>query len=315
MSKPNYKRGSLTDEEKRIIERMAPTSTYAQIARQLNRNPASVRKYCQRNGITDDIPSLRKQVEFKAKNNHHFTVLQTQLSKDEFDFAIQIYKGMMEQFGNDILYSEEVQIIEYCMVTCLLNRALTREKILNELLDEQRRARAEFQKKKDEIVKKVLSDKDFDPDADEDSDEEYYQEKIDLIDIRISEIQVEHRDVKKDQINFFDRKEKITKALNASRDDRAKELTKVNQNLGDLILTLKKNQQFRTQVGLELEKMRIGVKEEYIRLTTEHIFQDGEADHPIYNSEVAMRIKDEATNTNRIIYIKDEEDDGDIQSE
>jgi len=287
---PPLKKGCLSDQEKRDIETMVDTYNYAEIARKLNRGPATVRKYCQRKGLSNDLVSKRKYTENRAKNNHHLLEMKNQLSIGEYDFAVQVYKGMMEQFGNDIIYSEEVQIIEYCMVTCLLNRVFKREMEIATEVDIQKRYRAEFEKKKDE-----LSKKEPDPDADEEDEadkydmEDYYTDKIDVVNIAIADLQTEHNQIKKEQISFLDKKESITKALNVSRNQRADQISKVNQNFGDLLLELRKREEFRKQVGLEIERMRIGIKEEYIRLTDIHLFQDNIEDYPILNTEVSGR--------------------------
>lgn len=288
-----YRSGALTDEEKRVIEEMVGTSTYSKIAAHLNRKDVTIRKYCQRHGLTKDRQSIKRTVQFKAKHNHHFIVLKEQLTDEEFEFAIQVYNSMMEQFGNDILYSEEIQLIEYCVVTCLLNRALSKEKSLNSQIQEQRDLRVELQKKKDE----VLNSEDGDEEEDEEKEgakydqEDYYLDKIEQIDMRISELQSDLRDTKKDQINFIDRKEKITIAIHGSREQRAKELINTKQNFSDLITSMRKNGAFRKAIGLEIEKMRLGVKEEYIRLTSSpHIYINNEEDFPILNTEVVERV-------------------------
>lgn len=302
-----YKGGALTDEEKRIIEQMVPSSTYAKIAASLNRKVDSIRKYCQRNGITKDKASIKKSIQFKAKHSHHFIVLKEQLTEEEFNFAIQVYNSMMDQFGNDILYSEEIQLIEYCVVTCLLNRALSKEKSLNTQIEEQKKTRMELQRKKDEVLnsinngakKKKVGGDDEDEDEDEDEEDEgakydeedYYLDKIEQVDMRISELQSDLRDTKKDQISFIDRKEKITIAIHGSREQRAKDLINTKQNFSDLIISMKKNASFRKAIGLEIEKMRLGIKEEYIRLTSApHTFIDNQEDYPILNTEVIERV-------------------------
>lgn len=298
--KQPLKKGALTDEEKRKIESLIDLHSFAEIARMLNRGPATIRKYCQRNALSKDITSKKKYTENRAKHNHHLVVMQEQLTKKEYDFAVQIYKGMMEQFGSDVIYSEEVQIVEYCMITCLLNRVLNREIELSTMMNEQKVLRAEWQKKKDDLIAKLDSDsEDEDEDEDEDKEaekydmEDYYLDKIEQVDLRIQDMQSEYVQVKKDQINFFDRKENITKALNVSRKDRAKEITNVNQNFGDLMSYLRKNEDFRRSVGLELERMRLGIKEEYIRLSDPHVFGDNQEDHPIFNTEVVERLGQE----------------------
>lgn len=282
------KKGSLTDQEKRDIERWIDVKNYAEIARLLNRNPATVRKYCQRKGLADDLTSKKKYTDNRAKHNHHLVAMREQLSKVEYDFAVQIYKGMMEQAGTDIVYSEEVQIIEYCTITCLLNRVLKREMDIASEVEVYKKQRAEWQKKKDELSNTPAKD-DEDEEAEKYDMEEYYMDKIEQISLSIADLQVEYVQVKRDQKDFLDRKESITKALNGSREQRAKEITRVNQNFGDLIVFIKKNEDFRNNVGAEIEKMRLGIKEEYIRLSDLHVFGDGTEDYPVYNTEVAMR--------------------------
>jgi IS30 family transposase len=282
------KTGSLTDQEKRDIERWIDVKNYAEIARLLNRNPATIRKYCQRNGLSNDIVSKKKYTDNRAKHNHHLVAMREQLSKSEYEFAVQIYKGMMEQAGTDIVYSEEVQIIEYCTITCLLNRVLKREMDIASEVEVHKKQRAEWQKKKDELSNTPAKD-DEDEEAEKYDMEEYYMDKIEQISLSIADLQVEYVQVKRDQKDFLDRKESITKALNGSREQRAKEITRVNQNFSDLIVFIKKNEDFRNTIGAEIEKMRLGIKEEYIRLSDLHVFGDGIEDYPVYNTEVVMR--------------------------
>jgi hypothetical protein len=266
-------------------------TSFADIGRALNRNPHTIRKYCQRNALSNDIASKKKYTDNRAKHNHHLVVMQEQLSKTEYEFAVQVYKGMMDQFGNDVIYSEEVQIIEYCMITCLLNRALSREMELSISIKEQKVIRSDWQKKKDDLsTDKKDEDVDEDDEAEKYDLEDYYLDKIEQIDLRIADMQTEYIQVKKDQINFLDRKENITKALHVSRKDRAQEITKVNQNFGDLIMFMKKNEEFRKTIGLEIERMRLGIKEEYLRLSDLHLFADNIEDYPILNTEVISRI-------------------------
>lgn len=286
------KKGSLTDEEKRKIESMIDLSSFADIGRALNRNPHTIRKYCQRNALSNDLTSKKKYADNRAKHNHHLMVMQQQLTKEEYEFAIQVYKGMMDQFGNDVIYSEEVQIIEYCMITCQLNRAFSREMELHTAMKEQRKIRSDWQKKKDDLSEEKNTESDDDDEEKEAEKydlEDYYLDKIEQIDLRIADMQSEYIQVKKDQINFLDKKDTITKALHVSRKDRAQELTKVNQNFSDLVLFMKKNEDFRKTIGLEIEKMRLGVKEEYIRLSQLYLFADNVEDFPILNTEVITR--------------------------
>ena len=159
-------------------------------------------------------------------------------------------------------------------------------------IKEQKNIRSDWQKKRDDLAtdKKSGEEVDEDDEAEKYDLEDYYLDKIEQIDLRIADMQTEYMQVKKDQINFLDRKENITKALNVSRRDRAQEITKVNQNFGDLIMFMKKNEDFRRTIGLEIERMRIGIKEEYLRLSDLHMFADNIEDYPILNTEVISRL-------------------------
>ena len=46
------RKGPFSDEEKRKMEKLVDFNTFAEISRQLNRDPAAVRKYLQRNGLS-----------------------------------------------------------------------------------------------------------------------------------------------------------------------------------------------------------------------------------------------------------------------
>jgi hypothetical protein len=266
------KKGSLSDEEKRSIEQLIKFDTFASIAKKLNRDPATVRKFCQRNGLTTDKASVSKQIEDKKKRSPHFEELGNVLTDREMDLAVKIYTELMRQFGGDILPSEEIQVIDFCVVSALLNRALAREKQILRLLEQQTALRDDLEKNK--------------PSIDDDDEKENWYDKVDQVDTRLMNLSDELKEVKKNQIAFFDKKEKAFKAMNASRDQRAQELAKMNENWADFVMYLKSNPQFRTKLGLELEKNKLGIKEEFIRLSQLHEYADGVKDYPVLNSDV-----------------------------
>lgn len=268
----NYKKGAFSDEEKRMIEQLIKFDTYASIAKKLNREPSAVRKYCQRKGITDDVTSIEKNIEAKTKKSPHFEELSNILTEREMDLAHKIYTELMKQFGGDILASEEIQVIDFCIVSAMLNRALAREKEINKIMRDQLALRDLLEKQKETI-------------EEEDEQDEWY-DKIEQIDLRIQNLSDELKEVKKNQVAFLDKKRDATKNMNASRDQRAAEISKANENWSDFVYYLKKNPDFRKMLGYEIESMRLGMKEEYIRLSQVYEYADGELDYPILNSDV-----------------------------
>ena len=107
--------------------------------------------------------------------------------------------------------------------------------------------------------------------------------------MKIGSLNDDLKETKKNQLAFLVKKENFTKAMNASRDQRREELSKMKENWADFVMYLKDNVEFRTKLGLELEKNRLAINEEFIRLSQLHQFADGEFDYPVYNSEVVKR--------------------------
>lgn len=272
MKNSNLRRGAMTFDEKRKIEQLIQYDTYTTIAKKLNRSVSSVREYCHRNGLTTDKMAVKKNIDGRIKRSPYFEELGKVLTESEMDVAVKIYSDLMKQFGNDILSSEEIQVIDFCIISALLNRALAREKEIGIILKKQYKLRDDLEKEKEKID---------DPD-----EKDNWYDKIEQLDIRIAALTEELKEVKKNQASFIDKKEKATRAMNASRDQRAEDLARMNENWGDFIVYLKKNPEFRKKLGYDLEKVRLGIQEEYIRLAQAHQYADGEIDYPILNSEV-----------------------------
>lgn len=271
----NFKKGTLTDDEKRKIEQLIRFENYASIAKKLNRNPVTIRKFCQRKGITKDNTSIERRVDNKIKRSPKFEELNNILSSREMDLAVHTYSEIMKQFGGDVLPTEEEQVIDYCIVSAMLNRALAREKQILKDLEKQNELRVALEKEKGSLE-----------DDDDEGKEDWY-EKIESVDLRIAGLADELKEVRKNQLSFFDSKQKATRSMGADRERRAEQISKLNESWSDFVSYFKKNENFRRQCGLELEKMRLGINEEYIRLASvPHEFVDGEMDFPILNSEI-----------------------------
>ena len=187
MAKNNQvlKKGALSDEEKRAIEQQIKFDSFSAVAKKLNRNEATVRKWCQRNGITKDRTSENKNLEEKKKRSPHFEELSNILTDREMDLAVKIYTELMRQFGSDILPSEEIQVIDFCVISASLNRALAKEKEIQKILDQQIALRELLEKEKPS----------FDEDDGNLADD--WMDKIDQIDLRISTLTDDLKETKK----------------------------------------------------------------------------------------------------------------------
>lgn len=277
ITRKGYKWGRISDEEARFIERNLPLSSYKDVGLQLNRNPETIRKWCQRNGISTDKVSRKKTVIEDIKRDKFFQQLDEMLTEDEIVLSHSIYLEMCEQFGNDIKYSERQEIIDFCIVTCLLNRELRKEKFIDEEMFRLNKEKTNLKKKKDSIG------------DDEDELEEEWIEQIDEIDMAIADIKEDRKETKIRQDKLMERKDKLLNSMNASRKNRADQLTHASKNFSALTEYLQKNPEYRRQVGLDIEKMRLAVHAEWFRLAQLHEFADGSLDYPILSSETVAK--------------------------
>jgi len=273
----NFKWGRISDEEGRFIERTLPLSSYKDVALQLNRKPETVRKWAQRNGISTDKISRKKTVIEDIKRDKFFQQLDEMLTEDEIVLSHSIYLEMCEQFGNDIKYSERQEIIDYCIVTCQLNRELRKEKLIDEEMFKLNKEKTKLKQKKDSKG------------DDEDDLEDEWAEQIDEIDYAIADMKEERKETKIRQDKLMERKDKLLNSMNASRKNRANQLTDAAKNFSALTEYLQKNPDYRRDVGLQVEKMKLAVHAEWFRLSEIHKFADGSYDYPIFSAETVAK--------------------------
>jgi len=276
----------MTDEEKRQIEKLIPYHTYEEVGVKLNRSPNTVRRYCQRNGITRDKVSNEKNIETKIKESAQFAPLAKQMGSAEIDAVINIYEQMMRQFGSDVTFSEEQQILDYAKAACLLDRAMTRELVLLQDIEKMTKEVQSLEASLSKL-KQGTRDDDFD------EQEDLLMEKIDSANIEKATAQDELKTIRANQNTFFKIKQDLLDKMNSTRKARASELTKANESLADQLAYMQKNPAYRRELGLKMEKNRLGMKEEYIRLSELYKYPDGMEDRPVLNSEIVEELKKE----------------------
>lgn len=277
------KKGRLTDDEKRQIEKLIPYHTYEEVGIKLDRSQNTVRRYCQRNGITRDKVSAEKNLESKIKDSAQFAPLAKQLQPAEIDAVIHIYENMMRQFGSDVTFSEEQQILDYPKTSCLLDRAMAREHELLQEIDTMSKDVKKLEKELENLKKNKNA-------ADFDEKEDILMEKIDNANVEKATAQDELKTIRANQNTFISQKQSLLGNMNSTRKARANELTKANESLADQLAYMQKNPAYRRELGLKMEKNRLGMKEEYIRLSTLYKYPDGIEDYPVLNSDIVKEM-------------------------
>ena len=122
------KTGRLSKEEKRIIGRLADSMTPEDIAQQLDRRVDSVETYIKDNlklGITDV-----EMAQYDLEDRPYYFELQAQFSEGELQLFRYHWAKLISQFNkDDILSTEEMQIVDLIKMEILSNRSLNSQKL------------------------------------------------------------------------------------------------------------------------------------------------------------------------------------------
>lgn len=275
--KPDQRRGPWSKKDKEFIEENAHKLSAEEIGRALKRNPEAIKKYIKQNGIVLTGPRLASnaRVDYDLKCTPHWKELEKQFTKEELDSFLYHWNNTIKQFRDDVLHTEELQIIDMIKLEVMMNRLLSQEREM------ERTAKA--------LSEVVNEEKARDPDQ-QDKDLIFNTEK------QIAQMYSGMEAINREYRSLLVEKNKILDKLKATREQRIKDIQSSKESIPGWINHLIKNQDVRRDLGLRMEKMRLAAKEEYIRLSELHTYIDNKIDRPILTPETVMFDEDEETN-------------------
>lgn len=268
MSKDNQRRGPLSAEEKEYILKNAPTRNVDSIAKDLLRNPKSIRKYIVDNDIHSQDVHIVDEDEAKIIRSLHKTdwwsSTLSQLEDKEIALFESLWARMYKQFDYDVLPTEGLQLRKYITLEIMKDRALARlknnEKLLREIEEDYQ---AELEKAPNDRDRELVRS---------------YREQISNAKNATPTYNKEFQELCKEQSN-------VEKGLSGSRDQRIKTIQDATKNWSN-ILRLLEDPAVRKKQGQYIEIMRQAFKKEMNRLTNLHTYVDGEIDTPILSGKL-----------------------------
>ena len=260
----SMKKGRFSTEEMQFIEANAEVLSPNMIAIKLNRDPESIK-----NWIADKIGFSTKQkreaeVASELKEKPYFKELNTQFSVEELEMFEFHFKKMWSQFKDDVFHTEEMQIIDTIKLEILMNRIL----------------RSQQQNQRDIISTEGLVREEKSRDRD--------QRDMDLIvnlERQIAMLRASQETLSKDYKDLQTRKATMLKDLKGTREQRIKAIEDSKQTFASLVKKIAIDPQYRTNIGIEMEKMRLAVEKEKERLSEYTNYEDGQVDQPFLTSE------------------------------
>jgi len=260
----SMKKGRFSVEEMQFIEANAETLSPNMIAIKLNRDPESVR-----NWIGEKIGFSTKQkreaeVANELKQKPYFRELDSQFSADELEMFEFHFKKMWSQFKDDVFHTEEMQIIDTIKLEILMNRILrSQQQNQNDITSTERIIREEKARDKD-------------------------QRDMDMIvnlERQVAMLRASQETLSKDYKDLQARKATMLKDLKGTREQRIKAIEDSKQTFASLVKKIATDPQYRTKIGIEMEKMRLAVEQEKERLAEYTQYEDGQVDQPLLTPE------------------------------
>jgi hypothetical protein len=262
-----FKRGRFSNEEMEFIEANAEVLSVEEIASRLDRDPVSVRDWIGKKVGFSAKQKKEAAVANELKAKPYYRELKHQFTEEELEMFEFHFKKMWSQFRDDVFHTEEMQIIDTIKLEILMNRIL--------------RSQQENQTEISTYERMVQTEKAVDKD----------QRDIDYImqmERQIAVLRASQETLSKDYKDLQARKATMLKDLKGTREQRVKQIEDSKQTFGSLVKQIATDSDFRTKIGLEMEKMRLAANAEKERLSDFHQYEDGIIDQPFLTPETLI---------------------------
>lgn len=263
--------GRLDMTEQQYIKDNIKEMHYENIAAVLDRDPKSIKLWIEKNlGFT---ASDRKEVEAynELKDKAYWKDLEGQFSEDELEMFIFHWKKMWSQFKDDVFHTEEIQIVDTIKLEILMNRCL--------------RAQNENIKQVSELEHIIIEmKKEMAQTGDPREKEEMWRDVANL-DRQIAVLIASREALSRDFKDLQTKKSSMIKDLKGTREQRIKAIEDSKQTFSALIKKIILDTDFRKEIGIDMEKMRLAMDKERERLSLAHTYEDGVTDQPYLTPE------------------------------
>lgn len=256
------KTGRISIVEQAYIKQHAHKKDPQQIADHINRSAESVIKWMDKNISKAAIEEEEDLANLKDRP--YYSQLSAQFSKSELDLFQYHFKEMWNQFKDDVFHTEEMQVIDAIKLEILMNRVLSSQRsnqINIESLEEEVKA--------EKRLGRELQDRDHIMDVNR----------------QIASLQSAQEVMSREYKEYQAKKIAIIKELKGTRDQRLKTIEDSKSSWPSLVKRLTTDPKYRAAVGKEMEIMRKARDIEIERLSKPIVYEDGQVDRPLLNSE------------------------------
>ena len=253
------RKGRFSKEEQKFIKENNGDLSPTQIAQSLDRDPESVENYIAQKLGTVALDKREIEAYYDLKSRPYWKALEGQFSQEELDILVYHWGRIIGQFRDDVLPTEELQVLDAIKLEVLMNRALKN----------QQSSLRDISKYEEEVTDEKNKDLEL-------QDKDY----IFNLERQIAICRAAQESLTRDYKDLQTKKAAMLKDLKATREQRIKRLEDSKETFVAWVRNLMTNPEIRYEMGVEMEKMRHATNEAAKRLSEYHQYEDQFVDQP-----------------------------------
>ena len=260
------KMGRISKDEEKIIKENLNLG-FEVVAAEIDREPESVLSFIKKKVAKGDFdsphwmaePNSEEQAQFDLTFRPYWSELKQQFTEEELKLFQYHWARIISQFKDDVIPTEELQVVDLIKLELLMNRSLKYNKENIEQI-------SQF-----EGLIHDLRAADVDQ---QDRDEIFNLER------QVASLKASQDSLNKDYRELQTKKSSMLKDMKATREQRVKRLEDSKQSFTGWLAYLVSNPDVARGYGIEMEKMRLAMNKQKERLSEYHKFQDDLVDQP-----------------------------------
>lgn len=265
------KKGRISKEEEKFIKDNLNLGL-DRISNALDRDPESVSEFIKKKVAKNEFdrpnwmgkPQELEQAQYDLTFRPYWHELKQQFTEDELKLFQYHWARIISQFKDDVIPTEELQVVDLIKLELLMNRALKYNKDNIEQIHA--------------LEHLILLERQRDPDQ-IDRDNLFNMER------QVASLKASQESLNKDYRELQTKKSSMLKEMKATREQRVKRLEDSKTNFVGWMTYLVNNPDVTVQYGLEMEKMRLAMDKERERLAEYHKYNDDMVDQPFLTPE------------------------------
>tara|TARA_R110002020_G_scaffold103752_13_gene243167 strand:+ start:3016 stop:3801 length:786 start_codon:yes stop_codon:yes gene_type:complete len=259
------RKGRFSKKEIKYIKENVKNMSSEDMAEHLDRDPASVDEFIKREfkvGLSSE-----EEAAYQLEARPYWVELKQQFSQQELELFKYHWTRVISQFKDDVIPTEEIQVVDLIKLELLMNRCLK----LNKSNMDQINVFEEL----------VRDERALDPD----------QQDVDTIinlERQVASLRAAQESLNRDYRDLQTKKNSMLKEMKATREQRVKRYEDSKHSFTGWVVHLINNPELTKSYGLEMERMRLAMEKEGERLGQFHQYEDGEVDQPFLTPDTVM---------------------------